>query len=47
MMVSLAMKRMVFFSRMMNEVQVRYDLAKMIDQYLRVYEKLNGGEPLT
>jgi glycogen synthase len=33
--------------RIMKETRVKYSLDKMIDQYIRVYEKLNGGEPLT
>lgn len=33
--------------KIMNEVRVRYGLEKMADQYIRVYEKLNGEEPLT
>jgi glycogen synthase len=33
--------------RIMKDARVKYDLAKMIDQYIRVYEKLSGDEPLT
>ena len=33
--------------RIMKETRVKYDLEKMIDQYVHVYEKLNGDEPLT
>ena len=32
--------------RIMKETRVKYGLEKMIDQYVNIYEKLNGGEPL-
>jgi glycogen synthase len=32
--------------RIMKETRMKYDGQKMIDRYVGVYEKLNGGEPL-
>jgi glycogen synthase len=32
--------------RIMKEARERYDLQTMIAQYIRIYEKLNGGKPL-
>ena len=32
--------------RIMKESRQRYDLGYMIAQYIRIYEKLNGGRPL-
>ncbi len=32
--------------RIMREARERYDLGKMIAEYIRVYERLNGGTPL-
>lgn len=32
--------------RIMKETRVKYDVGKMIDRYIGIYEKLNGGEPL-
>jgi glycogen synthase len=32
--------------RIMKETREKYDLKTMIDRYVRVYEKLNGDEPL-
>lgn len=32
--------------RIMREARQRYDLNKMVDEYVRVYEILNGGNPL-
>jgi glycogen synthase len=33
--------------RIMREVRQRHDLRNMITEYIRVYERLNGGKPLT
>jgi hypothetical protein len=33
--------------RIIKEARVKYDPGKMIDRYIGIYEKLNGGEPLT
>jgi len=33
--------------RVMRETREKYDLRAMIEQYVRVYERLNGGEPLS
>jgi len=33
-------------TRIMKETRVRYSLDRMVDQYIDIYEKLNGGEPL-
>jgi len=33
--------------RIMREVRQRHDLRNMIAEYIRVYERLNGGKPLT
>lgn len=33
--------------RVMKETRDKYDLKDMIEQYVRVYERLNGGEPLS
>ncbi|MBM4313482.1 MAG: glycosyltransferase [Deltaproteobacteria bacterium] len=33
--------------RIMNETRQRHDPERMIDGYIRIYEELNGGEPLT
>lgn len=33
--------------RIMREVRQQHDLRNMIAEYIRVYEKLNGGKPLT
>jgi glycogen synthase len=33
--------------RIMKETRQSYDLESMVDQYVRVYERLNGGEPLS
>lgn len=33
--------------RIMKEARERYDLRSMIAEYIRIYEKLNGGSPLT
>jgi glycogen synthase len=32
--------------RVMRESRQRYDLSSMIAEYIRIYEKLNGGRPL-
>lgn len=32
--------------RVMKETREKYDLKSMIEQYIHVYEKLNGGKPL-
>jgi hypothetical protein len=32
--------------RIMKEARQRYDLDTMVDAYIRVYERLNGGNPL-
>jgi len=32
--------------RIMKETRLKYDLEQMIEQYIRVYERLNNGEPL-
>jgi hypothetical protein len=32
--------------RIMKEARQRYDLSSMIAEYIRIYEKLNGGRPL-
>jgi len=32
--------------RIMREARQRYDLNNMVDEYVRVYERLNGGNPL-
>ena len=32
--------------RIMKETRMKYDVQKMIDRYVGVYERLNGGEPL-
>jgi glycogen synthase len=32
--------------RIMREARKRYDLDTMVDSYVRLYETLNGGEPL-
>jgi len=32
--------------RIMKEARQRYDLGNMIAEYIRIYEKLNGGRPL-
>jgi alpha-amylase len=31
----------------MREARSRYDLGNMIADYIRIYERLNGGKPLT
>lgn len=33
--------------RIMKEARQKYDLGNMIAEYIRIYEKLNGGRPLT
>lgn len=33
--------------RIMSETRQRHDPERMIDGYIRIYEELNGGEPLT
>ncbi len=33
--------------RIMKEARARYDLGSMIAQYIRIYERLNGGQPLS
>lgn len=33
--------------RIMKETRERYSLSSMIDQYVRIYERLNGGDPLS
>jgi glycogen synthase len=32
--------------RIMKECRQKYDLTTMVDEYIRVYERLNGGKPL-
>jgi glycogen synthase len=32
--------------RIMKEAREKYDLGSMIDSYIRIYERLNGGKPL-
>ena len=32
--------------RIMNETRQKYDLDTMVDEYIRIYQKLNGGIPL-
>jgi glycogen synthase len=32
--------------RIMREARQRYDLSSMVAEYIRIYEKLNGGRPL-
>jgi len=32
--------------RIMRQCREKYDLQTMIAQYIRIYEKLNGGKPL-
>ncbi|MBM4271300.1 MAG: hypothetical protein FJ139_03970 [Deltaproteobacteria bacterium] len=32
--------------RIMRETRQKYDLSTMVDEYVRVYERLNGGKPL-
>jgi hypothetical protein len=32
--------------RIMKESRQRYNLGYMIAQYIRIYERLNGGRPL-
>ena len=32
--------------RIMRETRQKYDLNTMVDEYIRVYEKINGGNPL-
>jgi glycogen synthase len=32
--------------RIMKEARQKYDLDTMVDEYIRVYERLNGGKPL-
>jgi hypothetical protein len=31
----------------MKEAREKYDQRNMIAEYIRIYEKLNGGKPLT
>jgi glycogen synthase len=33
--------------RIMGEAREKYDLGNMIAEYIRIYEKLNGGRPLS
>ncbi|MBU4372616.1 MAG: hypothetical protein KKD68_12170, partial [Proteobacteria bacterium] len=33
--------------RIMREAREKYSIKKMIDEYIGVYEKLNGGRPLS
>lgn len=38
--------REVQLRRIMREARERYDLGSMIAEYIRIYERLNGGQPL-
>jgi glycogen synthase len=38
--------REIQMKRVMTETRERYQLKTMIEQYVQVYEKLNGGKPL-
>jgi len=39
--------REVQVKRIMKESRAKYDLGNMIAEYIRIYERLNGGRPLT
>ena len=39
-------KREKHIKRIMRETRQKYDLKNMVDEYVKVYEQLNGGKPL-
>jgi glycogen synthase len=39
--------REIQVKRIMKEARGKYDLGNMIAEYIRIYERLNGGRPLT